>query len=110
MAFAHTIETVKNIREVLRRNPAAGIRNLSHDLLVTGDKGHGDSIPFLGVPDGVLDEVFKDPFNESNIGRYEREICPKVCLKPDLLLFCNKPDFLDNVLYEFAQGDRKSVV
>lgn len=65
--IADPIVPIKDMREVLWRNPVAGILNLSHDPLIPKIQGDRDSAPLWSVSDGVLNEVFKNPFDKSDI-------------------------------------------
>lgn len=70
------IVPVKDMRKVIRCNSAAGIRNLYLNSLTLRGQDHRDATLWRRVLESVLNQIVKNPFDQSNIGPYQGRSSP----------------------------------
>lgn len=105
LVLFNAVEAVEDIRQLLLRDSATGIGHLNLHPVIIENEGKGNRPAFGRVPQGVLDEILKHPFDQPDVGRNKRKIFAKLCPEPDLFFLRSEPELLHDILNQLAQGE-----
>ena len=106
LAVFAPVEALEDKGKILWRDAFAGVVDLEPNAACIAAEGEGDAPSGRGMANGVVDQVIEYPFDQAEVGPYERQVVRDFGVDANPLLSGHKLELLRDILDELTERER----